>query len=64
MDEEKILVGILSAEKALVGILSEETVLTGVLTPADTADFIADYATDEECVAVIDDIFKQLEKGA
>lgn len=44
----------------LNGVLSVEGVLTGTLSPADTADFLADYATDEECVAVIDDIFDDL----
>lgn len=33
------------------------------ITPADTGDFVADYATDAECVAVIDDIFDNLLKG-
>lgn len=47
----------------LTGVLSAVGVLAGVLTPADTGDFVADYATDEECIAVIDDIFDNLLKG-
>lgn len=51
-------------EKAmLTGVLSAVGTLTGVLTPADTGDFVADYATDEECIAVIDAIFDNLLKG-
>ena len=51
-------------ENVLVGTLTAEETLSGVLMPADSGDFTADYATDEECVAVIDNIFEQLEKGA
>lgn len=53
----------MSDNATLTGVLSAVGVLTGVLTPADTGDFIADYATDAECVAVIDDIFDNLLKG-
>ncbi len=47
----------------LTGVLTVEGVLVGTLAPADTGDFLADYATDEECVAVVDDIFDDLFKG-
>lgn len=47
----------------LTGMLTVEGVLTGTLAPADTGDFLADYATDEECVAVVDDIFDDIFKG-
>lgn len=47
----------------LTGVLTVEGVLVGTLAPADTGDFLADYATDEECVAVIDGIFDDLFKG-
>lgn len=53
----------MSDKATLTGVLSAVEVLTGVLTPADTGDFVADYATDAECVAVIDDIFENLLKG-
>lgn len=53
----------MSDKATLTGTLSAIGVLTGVLTPADTGDFVADYATDEECIAVIDDIFDNLLKG-
>lgn len=43
----------MSDNATLTGVLSAVGVLTGVLTPADTGDFVADYATDAECVAVI-----------
>ncbi len=47
----------------LVGTLIAEETLSGMLMPADSGDFTADYATDEECVAVIDNIFDSLLKG-
>ena len=53
----------MSDNETLTGVLSAVGVLTGVLAPADTGAFVADYATDEECVAVIDDIFDNLLKG-
>ena len=53
----------MSDNATLTGVQSAVGVLTGVLTPADTGDFVADYATDAECVAVIDDIFDILLKG-
>lgn len=53
----------MSDNATLTGVLSAAGVLTSVLTPADTGDFVSDYATDAECVAVIDDIFDNLLKG-
>ena len=53
----------MSDNETLTGVLSAVGVLTGVMTPADTGDFVADYATDAECVAVFDDNFDNLLKG-
>lgn len=49
--------------ETLLGVLSAEGTLSGTLTPAAVSDYTENYATDEECVAVIDNIFQQLEKG-
>lgn len=53
----------MKSEGILEGTLSAEGALVGVITPADTENFLENYATDDECVAVIDDSFKQLDKG-
>lgn len=50
-------------ENVLVGTLTAGETLSGVLMPADSGDFTADYATDEECVDVIHQAISNMLKG-
>lgn len=41
----------------LVGVLSAVGVLTGTIAPADSGDFMADYATDQEIIDIVNQLF-------